>query len=96
LVKLQGLALLLQWVTNRDICVSGLLVLFSRVNSGCCVRARPYRRHVMKSCMLVVMSSCGAEDRQKQQVHYRCYAVSLPTHLFWRSVLSEDITDIKL
>jgi len=84
-----------QWVTDRVVSVSGPSALFCRVSSGCCARARPCLRHVTKSCMLVVMSSCGAEDRQKQQAHYRCYAASLPTHLFLRWVLSKAITDLK-
>jgi len=74
-----------QWC-SFSVCIHGTFVPLSRVSSGCYVRARPRRRRAMKSCMLAVTSSCGAEDRQKQQVPYRCYAASLLTHLSLRSV----------
>ena len=62
--------------------------LFCRVSSGYCVSARLSQSHVMKSCMSAVMSSCGVEGRQKQQVLYRCCAASLLTHLCSRPVSS--------
>jgi len=75
------------YVTNQFVCISGSFLLSCRVSSGCCARARPHQKHVMKSFMSVVMLSCGAEGRQKQQVLYRCCVASLLTHLFWRSAL---------
>jgi len=40
----------------------------------------------MKSFMLAVTSSSGAEVRQKRQVLHRCYVPSPLTHLSLRSV----------
>jgi len=70
------------------VCAGELYAMFSRVSSGCCVNAHLYQSHVMKSCMLVVMLSYGAEGRQNPQVPYRCYAASPLTHLCWRSAFS--------
>ena len=83
-----AVGIFLTLLNDRSVHVSKTYMLLFRVSSGYYDRAFPRQSRVMKSCMLVVMLSCGAEDQQNQQVLYRCYAASRLIHLYLRSVSS--------